>query len=109
MYFRDALIGRPGVDVLDAHVSAAGNADYLVLRNVDWRSATDSSYFTTKFYQVSVNVQQEITEKLQADFLYGKSSSNNSNQGLLVEFNRMDSPESFVYDERAHGSMPALW
>jgi TonB-dependent receptor len=108
MYFRDALIGRPGVDVLDAHVSAAGNADYLVLRNVDWRSATDSSYFTTKFYQVSVNVQQEITEKLQADFLYGKSSSNNSNQGLLVEFNRMDSPESFVYDERAHGSMPAL-
>ena len=51
MYFRDRFIGRPGVDVLAAHVSDAGNADYLELRNVDWRSATDSSYFTTKFKQ----------------------------------------------------------
>jgi TonB-dependent receptor len=108
MYFRDSLIGRPGVDVLNAHVSAAGNADYLELRNVDWRSATDSSYFTTKFYQVSLNVQQEIFENLHADFLYGMSSSQNDNQGMLVEFNRMDSPESFIYDERAHGSMPAV-
>jgi hypothetical protein len=27
------------VDVLAAHVSPAGNADYLQLRNVDWRSS----------------------------------------------------------------------
>jgi iron complex outermembrane receptor protein len=108
MYFRDTFIGRPGVDVLDAHVDANGTADYLVLRNVDWRSATDSSYFTTKFRQASLNLQQEITDTLALDLTYGKSSSLNDNQGLLVEFNRMDSPESFVYDERAHDSMPVM-
>ena len=42
------------------------------------------------------------------DVLYGRSRSTNDNTGLLVEFNRMDSPETFIYDERAHGSMPAI-
>ncbi len=42
------------------------------------------------------------------DVLYGRSRSTNDNTGLLVEFNRMDSPETFIYDERAHGSMPAV-
>jgi TonB-dependent receptor len=108
MFFRDAIVGRPGVDVLAAHVSDAGNADYLELRNVDWRSATDSSYFTTEFKQASVTWQQDIGDQLKMDVLYGRSSSTNDNTGLLVEFNRMDSPETFIYDERAHGSMPAI-
>jgi iron complex outermembrane recepter protein len=108
MFFRGALVGRPGVDVLAAHVSPAGNADYLELRNVDWRSATDSSYFTTQFQQGSLSIQQEIGDQLKMDVLFGRSRSTNDNQGLLVEFNRMDSPETFTYDERAHGSMPAI-
>jgi iron complex outermembrane recepter protein len=108
IYGRAALIGRPGVDVLGAHVDAGGNADYLALRNVDWRSATDASYFTTTFKQASFNLQQEILSNFRADLLVGASSSLNSNQGELVEFNRMDSPETFVYDERAHGQMPSL-
>ena len=108
MFYRGALIGRPGVDVLAAHVSPAGNADYLELRNVDWRSATDSSYFTTQFQQASLTWQQEIGDSLTLDALYGRSRSTNDNQGLLVEFNRMDSPETFIYDERAHGSMPSI-
>ena len=106
--FVDRLIGRPGVDVLAAHVSPAGNADYLELRNVDWRSATDSSYFTTIFSQGSLSFQQDIGDQLTMDILYGKSKSTNDNQGLLVEFNRMDSPETFTYDERAHGQMPSI-
>lgn len=108
MFFRGALVGRPGVDVLAAEVSPGGNADYLELRNVDWRSATDSSYFTTTFQQASLNIQQQIGDQLKMDVLYGKSRSANDNQGLLVEFNRMDSPETFVYDERGGGSMPLL-
>jgi iron complex outermembrane receptor protein len=108
LYFRDAFLGRPGVDVLAAHVSPAGNADFLQLRNVDWRSATDSSYFTTEFKQGSFSFQQDVGEQLQIDVLYGKSQSVNDNEGLLVEFNRMDSPETFTYDETAHGSMPAI-
>jgi TonB-dependent receptor len=108
MYARDRFIGRPGVDVLAAHVSAAGNADYLELRNVDWRSATDSSYFTTVFQQGSINWEQDIGDQLKMDVLYGRSRSANDNTGLLVEFNRMDTPETFVYDERDHGSMPII-
>ena len=42
------------------------------------------------------------------DVLYGRSRSTNDNEAFLVEFNRMDSPETFIYDERAHGSMPAI-
>ena len=86
----------------------AGNADYLELRNVDWRSATDSSYFVTKFQQGSISLEQDIGDQLTVDVLYGKSKSTNDNQAFLVEFNRMDSPETFVYDERAHGSMPTI-
>ncbi len=108
MNFRGLMVGRPGVDVLAAHVSDAGNADYLQLRNVDWRSATDSSYFTTQFYQGSLNWDQDIGDQLHMNVLYGKSKSTNDNTGLLVEFDRMDSPETFTYDERAHGSMPLI-
>ncbi|MBC8026854.1 MAG: TonB-dependent receptor [Steroidobacteraceae bacterium] len=108
MFYRGALVGRPGVDVLAANVSPAGNADYLELRNVDWRSATDSSYFTTQFQQGSLTWQQEIGDSLKVDALFGRSRSSNDNQGLLVEFNRMDSPETFVYDERERGPMPAI-
>lgn len=108
LYARDRFIGRPGVDVLAAHVSDAGNADYLELRNIDWRSATDSSYFTTEFQQASINWQQDIGDQLKMDVLYGKSRSANDNTGLLVEFNRMDTPETFVYDERDHASMPKI-
>jgi len=108
MCARDQFIGRPGVDVLAAHVDAAGNADYLQLRNVDWRSATDSSWFTTKFQQVSLSIQQDIGDQLKLDALYGKSRSANDNEAFLVEFNRMDSPETFTYDERAHGDMPLV-
>jgi len=108
MYYRDALIGRPSTDVLAANVDEGGTADYLMLRNMDARSATDSSYFTTKFTQVSLNLQQEITDTLHADVLYGKSASLNHNQAFLVEFDRLDSPEPFVYDERARGPMPSV-
>jgi TonB-dependent receptor len=108
MFARDLFLGRPAVDVLAANVSAAGNADYLELRNVDWRSTTDSSYFTTKFQQASLSLQQNLGDNLKMDVLYGRSRSANDNQGMLIEFNRMDSPETFVYDERNHGSMPII-
>lgn len=105
---RDALIGRPAVRVLDAHVNSANQADYLVLQNVDFRSAADASFYTTKFNQVSLNVEHEFNDRLRMEAIYGRSESTNDSQGLLAEFNRMDSPESFVYDERGGGSMPMV-
>jgi TonB-dependent receptor len=105
--FRGALIGRPGVDVLQSNVTN-GLADFLVLRNVDFRSAADQSAYTTEFRQGSVNLTHEFTDNFEVALLYGQSRSTNRTQGLLVEFNRMDSPGNFVYDERDGGSMPII-
>jgi outer membrane receptor protein involved in Fe transport len=92
LFFRDALIGRPSTEVVGAHVNERGTADYLALRNLDLRSAADTSYSTTKFQQATLNVQQEI----------------NDNTAFLVEFNRADSQGIYVYDERARGEMPMI-
>jgi iron complex outermembrane receptor protein len=105
--FRNALIGRPGVDVLESNVTN-GVADYLVLRNVDMRSAADASFYTTEFKQASLNVTHEFSDSFRANFVYGQSESVNDNNGQLVEFNFMDSPGLFTYDERGGGSMPSI-
>jgi TonB-dependent receptor len=106
--FRNQLIGRPGVDVLAAHVSEGGVADYLELRNVDFRSAADASFYTTTFQQGSINIEHAFTNSFRFDFIYGQSRSYNKSQGLLVEFNHMDDPGTFVYDEREGGDMPVV-
>jgi TonB-dependent receptor len=108
MFFRDAFIGRPGVRLVDAHVDGTGAADYLAMTNVDWRSATDASYFTTTFQQASLGVHQDFSDAFRVDLLYGKSRSLNDNDGQLVEFNRMDSPGTTTWDARGGGSMPEL-
>jgi len=105
--FRNALIGRPGVDVLESNVEN-GVADYLVLRNVDMRSAADASFYTTEFKQASLNVTHEFSDKFRVNFVYGQSESVNDNNGQLVEFNFMDSPGLLTYDERGGGSMPSI-
>jgi len=105
--FRGQLIGRPAVDVLDANVTN-GVADYLVLRNVDFRSAADQNSYTTEFRQMSGNIKHEFTDNFKVDVTGGASKSTNYSQGLLVEFNRMDSPGNFVYDERENGDMPVI-
>ena len=105
--YRGQLIGRPGVDVLDANVTN-GLADYLKLRNVDMRSAVDYSEYTTKFWQGTARLDHEFTNNLKMTAIYGRSKSINRSTGLLVEFNRMDSPQTFTFDDRAGGPMPLL-
>lgn len=105
--FRDALIGRPAVDVLESNVTN-GVADYLVLRNVDMRSAADASFYTTTFKQASLDVTHEFDDDFRMNLVYGQSESLNEATGLLVEFNSMDTQGPFIYDERDHGSMPVF-
>lgn len=105
--FRDSLIGRPAVNVLESNVTN-GVADYLVLTNVDMRSAADASFYTTEFKQASLNVTHEFSDTFRANLIYGRSESVNDNTGQLVEFNFMDSPGRLVYDERGGGSMPVI-
>ncbi|MFM6933619.1 MAG: TonB-dependent receptor domain-containing protein [Novosphingobium sp.] len=103
--FRGQLIGRPSVKVLDANVTN-GLADYLVLQGVDWRSAVDYSSYVTTFKQVSGQIDQDFGDKWKLTLVGGMSESKNKTIGELVEFNRMDTPESFTYDERGGGDMP---
>ncbi len=105
--FRGALIGRPSVDVLDANV-VDGFANYLALRNVDFRSAADRNSYTTEFKQGSLDLEHSFSDAFKARLIAGMSESTNESQGLLVEFNRMDSPGTFIYDEREGGSMPVI-
>jgi len=105
--FRGELIGRPAVDVLAAHVEN-GVADYLQLRNVDFRSAADAARYTTTFWQGSINIDHDFSDTFKMNATYGQSRSTNYTTGLLVEYNRMDSPGTFTYDERGDGSMPVI-
>ncbi len=105
--YRGQLVGRPGTDVLDANVTN-GSADYLVLRNVDMRSAVDYAAYTTKFWQGSGRIDQSFTDNFKMAAIYGRSKSTNRSVGLLAEFNRMDSPQNFTYDARNGGPMPLL-
>jgi iron complex outermembrane receptor protein len=103
--FRDRLIGRPAVDVLASNVTN-GVADYLMLRNVDMRSAADASFYTTEFKQASLNIEHEFSDTFRGSLIYGQSESINDSKGVLVEFNSMDTQGPFTYDERGGGSMP---
>ncbi len=105
--YRGNLIGRPAVRVMDANVTN-GVADYLVLENVDFRSAQDMSTYTTAFKQGSIRLDHEFTDTLKVHGVFGRSESSNDSEGLLVEFNRMNSPGQFVFDERGGGSMPSI-
>ncbi|KQY27492.1 TonB-dependent receptor [Caulobacter sp. Root1455] len=103
--FRGDLIGRPSVKLLDAEV-VGQNAEYLKLGNVDWRSAADRGAYTTDFRQVSFDLTHEFSDRFRGQFSAGMSESTNENQGTLVEFNYMDAPEPFIFDERGANGMP---
>ncbi len=102
-----SLLGRPATKVLAAQVDN-GVADYLQLSNVDWRSAADASIYTTNFDQLSVDFNHRFSSTFKMDAVVGMSKSVNINQGLLVEFDSMDRPETFTYDERGSPKMPVV-
>jgi iron complex outermembrane recepter protein len=105
--FRDALIGRPAVKIIDADV-VGQNAEYLVLKNVDWRSGADRGSYTTEFVQNSIDLTHRFNDKFNMQATIGASKSVNQNQGTLVEFNAMDVQGNFVFDERGSPSMPKI-
>lgn len=103
--FYNELLGRPGTQVMAAHVNGAGQADYLQLNNLDWRAAADSQEGTTVFKQISTTISQEVGDRLTINANAGWSQSQFNADGFLVEFNAIDQ-DGFVYDERDGGRMP---
>jgi iron complex outermembrane recepter protein len=105
--YYNQLLGRPGSQVVGAHVNGYNQADYLALNNVDWRNAADGTENDTEFNQISLNVSHEFTNSFRGNLVAGHSKSEFDSIGLLVEFNSIDS-DGFVYDERGGGSMPVF-
>ncbi len=105
--FYDELLGRPGTQIRAANVNAAGQADYLVLDNVDWRSFADAQFGQTNFKQATLNVNHEFSDTFRVAITGGWSKSEFDATGLLVEFNSMDR-DGYVFDERGGGNMPVF-
>ena len=105
--YYNELIGRPNTKIRAANVNSAGQADYLVLDDVDWRSSADAQFGTTKFYQGTLNATQEITDRFRADLTVGYSKSTFDAVGLLAEFNAIDQ-DGYTFDERGGGKMPVF-
>nr|WP_295106499.1 TonB-dependent receptor [uncultured Caulobacter sp.] len=114
----DALIGKPTTRIMDAHVDTSNPktpvADYMKLGNIDYRSANDANRYATTFKQLSVTLDQDLTDDLKLSVVGGYSESANSSLGLLSDLSRLDSGQGtpgndyFVYDARGGGSMPIL-
>ena len=105
--FYEQLIGRPNTKVRAAHVNGAGQADYLVLDDVDWRSFTDSQSGSTEFKQVTLNIHQDLVDGLYLDGTVGWSKSSFSGSGMLAEFNAIDQ-DNYTFDARGEGEMPVF-
>lgn len=105
--FHAELVGRPNTQVRQANVNAAGQADFLVLDNVDWRSSADAQFGETNFYQGTLNFRHEFTDRLSSEATLGYSRSEFRGTGLLAEFNSIDR-DNYTFDERGEGIMPVF-
>ncbi|MCP3732496.1 TonB-dependent receptor [Sphingomonas sp. MG17] len=103
--YYDQLIGRPATKVRAANVNSAGQADYLVLDDVDWRSSSEAQYARTEFKQLTLNARQDIVDGFTIDATAGWSKSQFRATGLLAEFNAIDR-DNYVFDDRGGYQMP---
>ncbi|NYT39312.1 TonB-dependent receptor [Sphingomonas sp. R-74633] len=105
--YYNELLGRPNTKIRAAHVNSAGQADYMVLDDVDWRSFSDTQFGRTDFKQVTLNVHQEFAPNFYADATGGWSKSEFRSYGTLTEFNAIDQ-DNYVFDDRGGDKMPVF-
>lgn len=105
--FYNELIGRPSTKIRQAHVNEFGQADYLVLDDVDWRTSADAQFGATEFKQGTLNLKHEFTDWLRMDGTLGWSRSEFRATGLLAEFNAIDR-DGYTFDERGDEVMPVF-
>ncbi|OYY91026.1 MAG: TonB-dependent receptor [Sphingomonas sp. 28-66-16] len=105
--FYNQLIGRPSTQIRAANVNSAGEADYLLLDRVDWRSFADSQSGKTTFKQATINIKHDFTSDLHFEYTGGYSRSDFTSRGYLTEFNALDR-NGYTYDERNGGQIPVF-
>ena len=105
--FVSELIGRPNTKIRDANVNEFGQADYLVLDDVDWRSSADAQFGVTEFYQGTLNLNHDFSDRLRMESTFGYSRSEFQATGVFAEFNAIDR-DNYVFDERGGSIMPVF-
>ncbi len=105
------LVGRPTMQLRDSSVLTGPDgqtyANYMAIDNVDWRNAADGSDSETTFSQVSLSLDQTLTDTMRIRGLAGTSRSIFKSTGVLIELNAVDQ-DGFVYDERSGSDMPVM-
>ncbi|HYJ83159.1 MAG TPA: TonB-dependent receptor, partial [Allosphingosinicella sp.] len=105
--FYNELIGRPSTKIRAANVNQFGQADYLVLDDVDWRTSADAQFGATEFKQGTLNIRHDFSDRLRMDGTLGWSRSEFRATGLLAEFNAIDR-DGYTFDERGDAIMPVF-
>lgn len=101
--------GKPETLVRDVAVGANNTAVYGLYDNVDMRSEHLQDDFTTDFGQLTLHVQQDLTERLSLDALVGYSYSEFENYNdFAVQIDRFN-VDGYSYDIRGSGqNAPAI-
>jgi TonB-dependent receptor len=105
--FYEQLLGRPNTKIRQANVNEFGQADFLVLDDVDWRSSADAQFGSTRFKQATLNLTHEFGDRFSMEGTAGYSKSDFRGTGLLAEFNSIDR-DGYTFDERGDGIMPVF-
>lgn len=99
--------GKPDMIIRDGEVDANNNLVYGVFDNVDMRAQSGFSKSSTTFKQLTVDVDQDITDRLKFKAMIGKSQSKFADPiSTTVTFDQQDI-QNYVYDYR-QGRLPLI-
>jgi iron complex outermembrane recepter protein len=100
--------GKPQVIVRDAIVSPDGDLVYAVLDNVDVRSESRFDELETDFTQNTVKIEQEITDRLSATALIGRSESDFNNPVQTTVTLDRTNIQGYTIDFRGNDRLPLI-
>ncbi|MFM5931169.1 MAG: TonB-dependent receptor, partial [Novosphingobium sp.] len=67
--------GRVDSQIMDVHITPAGQVDYMKLNNVDIKHIQQKSHTTTKTYEASLHLEHKFSDRLELDLRAGLAGS----------------------------------
>lgn len=100
--------GKPQTSVLQAQVEPDGDLAYGVFNGVDFRSSSRFDKLDTEFFQYSLNLTHQFSDRFRISALAGRSASQLDNpiQTTVTFDNR--NLNGFIYDATGGGRAPKL-
>lgn len=107
-FSRTGAAGKPGTIVRDGAVDSNGNLVYGVFDNVDVRSESRYDELATTFTQFSFKAEQELSDTLRANALFGASESELDNP--IQTTITLDHPDAdgVTWDYRGDSRLPLI-